>query len=87
MFKLSNKVNILADSQMSIRHSRLFFTERQNFRLFQIESTCRRHNKRYSKLRFCNLRVENIVGKEKMLVTSIFSFFHYVFTRLQSQGH
>ena len=31
-------------------------------------------------------RVENIVGKEKMLVTSIFSFSHNVFKKLLPQG-
>ena len=31
--------------------------------------------------------VENIVEKEKMLVTSIFSFTHNVFKRLLFQGH
>ena len=31
-------------------------------------------------------RVENIVGKEKLLVTSNFSFSHSVFKRLVSQG-
>ena len=31
--------------------------------------------------------VENTVGKEKLLVTSNFSFFHSVFKRLVSQGY
>ena len=38
-------------------------------------------------LKFVLGRVENIAGKgEKMLVTSIFSFFHHVFKRLLIQG-
>ena len=39
------------------------------------------------KLKFVSGTVENIVGKEKMLVTSIFSFSHNVFKRLFIQGH
>ena len=31
-------------------------------------------------------RMENIMGNEKMLVTSIFSFSHNVFKRLLPQG-
>ena len=38
-------------------------------------------------LKFVFRRVENIVDKEKMLVTSIFSFSHNVFKRLHSQSH
>ena len=36
---------------------------------------------------FVSDRVENIVGKGKMLVTSIFSFSHNVFKRILSLGH
>ena len=36
---------------------------------------------------FVSDRVENIVGKEKMLVTSIFSYSHNVFKRILSLGH
>ena len=38
------------------------------------------------KLKFVLGRLENIVGKEKMLITCIFSFSHNVFKRLLSQG-
>ena len=38
-------------------------------------------------LRFVWRRVENIVGKEKMLVTSIFSFSHNVFKSFSVGGH
>ena len=37
-------------------------------------------------VQFLFVRVENIAGKEKMLVTSIFSFSHNVFKRLLFQG-
>ena len=41
----------------------------------------------YQKLKFALGRVANIVGKEKMLVTSIFSFSHNVSKRPICQGH
>ena len=41
---------------------------------------------KWLKLKFVSVMVENIVGKEKMLGTSIFSFSHNVFKRLLSQG-
>ena len=37
-------------------------------------------------LKFISGRVENIVGKEKMLVTSIFSFFHSILKSFLIQG-
>ena len=57
------------------------------FRLVQIESICRGQNK-------CNLKKRNsfldgkktVLEKEKMLVTSIFSFSHNVFKRLLFLG-
>ena len=39
------------------------FTKRQFFRLFQIESICRRQNKVAQKLKIVSERIENIVGK------------------------
>ena len=38
------------------------------------------------KLKFVLGKVENIVEKEKMLATSIFSFFHNVFKRILVKG-
>ena len=38
------------------------------------------------KLKFVSQRIENMVGKKKMLVTTIFSFFHNVSKSLLCQG-
>ena len=53
------------------------FTKRQNFSPFQVKSICRRQNHCGSKLLF--ERVETLLQKEKMLVTSIFSVSNSVF--------
>ena len=68
-------------------HYTLTLSIQQNFRLVQIESICIRQNK-------CNLNTEILFGisrkhcrkKEKMLVISIFSFFHNVLKRFLFQG-
>ena len=48
---------------------------------------CRRQNKRFIKLKFDLERVENIVGRGEILVTSTFSFSLNVFKRLPLKGH
>ena len=59
--------------------TKLTLHQMTNFRLVQIESICRRKKKASLKLKFVSERVENIVEKGEMLVTSIFSFCHNVF--------
>ena len=62
------------------------FTKQQNFFLEQIEGTSKRQNKHDQKteIRFGMDRKHG--GKEKMLVSSIFSSSHIIFERLFSQG-
>ena len=65
-----------------------FFTKQQMFRLVELESICRRQNK-------CDFKIDIYLlwegkkilwEKEKMLVTSIFSFSLNVFKRLLFYG-
>ena len=48
---------------MKKKKSHSLFTERQNFRQFQIESFYRRQNESDLKLKFVSERIENILGK------------------------
>ena len=57
-----------------------------NFRLFQTQKVCRRHFRSDENGSKLSKRVENTVEKEKLLVTSNFSFSHSVFKRIVSQG-
>ena len=60
----------------------LLFAKRQHFRLVQIESVCRQQIKSDSKLEICFGKERKHCGKrEKMLVTSIFSFFPKCFQK------
>ena len=63
------------------------FTKRQNFRLVQIESTCRRQNKCDSKIEIVFGWVENILGKRRKCWLPAFSpFAQNVFKSLHFQG-
>ena len=57
-----------------------------NFRLVQIETVCRLQFKFDENIRKFSKQVETLWVKEKLLVTSNFSFTHSVFKRLVSQG-
>ena len=59
--------------------------ETTNFRLVQIETVCRQNFKFDENIRKFSKRVENTV-KEKLFVTSNFSFSHSVSKSLLSQG-
>ena len=74
------------------------FNKQQNLDLFRIESICRRQNRCDSESEVCydlrkNHSVEKrkccltLCGKEKMLLTSIFSFSHIVFKNFVIQDH
>ena len=71
-----------------INISSKLFTKRQIFRHIQIESICRQQNRYDTKTEICfeTERRKHCGEKEKMLVTSIFSFSHNVFKRLHSEG-
>ena len=52
------------------------------FNLVQIESNCRRQKKKYLKRLFLSLiGLKTLWENEKMLVTSIFSFSHIMFSK------
>ena len=59
------------------------FTKQQNFGSVQIESICRQQNKSNLKIEICFWEEKKTCGREKMLVTSIFSFFRNVYKRLR----
>ena len=56
-------------------------TRQQNFRLVQIETNCRRHFKMHVKWK---KGLKTLLEKEKLLVTSNFSFSHNVFHSYKS---
>ena len=62
-------------------------TKQRNITPDKTESTCRRQNKRDWKIKICvEMGRKHCGEKEKMLVTSVFSFSHNVFKRLIYQG-
>ena len=61
------------------------FTQQQNFGPYGIESICRRQNNFSSKWLFLSLMGwKTLWAKDKLLVTSIFSFSHNVFKSIFS---
>ena len=64
----------------------LFFTKRQNFRLVQIESICRRYNKCELKIEIALGRVENIVGKRENAGYQHFLLFPQCFQKVFLSG-
>ena len=64
---------IIMPEESVVKH--LQFTIQQYFRTVYSQKVCRQH---IQMVRFVFYRLENIVVKEKMLVTSIFSFYHNV---------
>ena len=63
-----------------------FFTKWQNVRLVRIQSICKVNLNVAKTAKFFSDRVENIVEREKMLVTIIFSFIHKVLRNSLSQA-
>ena len=61
-------------------------SKRKNYRLVQTESICRNQNECDRKLKFVWEGLTTLCEKEKMLVTSIFSFSRNVFKKLLFQG-
>ena len=59
----------------------LILYQTTNFLLSQIERICRRQNTSDSKIKVCYRKGKNTAGKEKMLLPSIFSYFHNVFKK------
>ena len=64
------------------------YCKQRNFQLVETGSICRQQNKCDLKIKCCCWKGEKTLWeKEKILVTSIFSFSHNVFRRLLSEGH
>ena len=94
---LWEKEKLLVTSNFSFSHNvfypiwHLFFIlthyQTTNFRLFQTERVCRRKWKKVIQ-KMAKLWVEKTLWeKEKLLVTSNFSFSHSVFEKIISKGH
>ena len=72
-------------SLLHVHLNKLTLSQTTNFRHFQNERGCRRKFKFDENRRNFSKRVENTVEKEKLLVTSNFSFSHSVFKILVLQ--
>ena len=65
----------------------IFYPNDEILDLFKLKAFADNKINVTQKLKFVSLRVEDIGEKEKMLVTSIFSFSHNVFKSKIPQGH
>ena len=77
--------SVQSKSKLLLLEEIWIFMSVNSFGLVRIERICRRQNKWKLKI-LPGLGRKRCGKKEKMLVTSIFSFFHYVFKRLLFQG-